>query len=584
MKPRIGIRATIDGRRLGIRESLEETCGKMAKAAAEIIEKNCFYSDGTPAECVIYPGTIGGNGEARECVEYFSDKNVTATLTVTPCWCYGLETMDTDPKTIKAVWGFNGTERPGAVYLAAVMAAHAQLGLPAFAIYGEEVQEPNFTAVTDDVKNKIINFAQCALAAGQMKGNAYVGIGGVSMGIAGSIQPDDFFRKYLGMRSEHLDMSEVQRRLKKNIFDQEEYKKALEFADKFKLGFNKNEKPLGKKEEREAFETSVKMALIFRDIVCGNEKLREMGYGEEASGRGGVMGGFQGQRQWTDFMPNGDFAEGILNSGFDWNGKREPLTFATENDALNGVSMHLGRLITGGAAVFADVRTYWSSESVKKATGITPTGKASNGFIHLINSGAAALDGCGESKDEKGNPVIKKWWELNEKDIKSCIDACELSPADLLYFRGGGYSTRFTTRQEMPVTLIRVNMVEGVGPMLQIAEGYTLALPEEMSDKIWKRTDYTWPSTYFAPNLTGKGAFTSVYKVMSAWGANHGAFVYGHVGAKLITLASMLRIPVPMHNVAEEDIFRPHSWNAFGTNDLEGADMRACAAYGPLYK
>lgn len=583
MKPRIGIRAVIDGRRKGIRESLEETCMKMASLAAELISSECFYSDGTNAECVIYPGTIGGNGEARQCVEYFADKNVTATLTVTPCWCYGLETMDTDPKTIKAVWGLNATERPGAVYLAAVMAAHAQLGLPAFAIYGRDVQDADVQGITDDVKAKIISFAKGALAAGQMKGNAYVGIGGVSMGIAGSIQPDDFLRYYLGMRSEHLDMSEVQRRLKLNIFDQDEYKKALAWADTFKIGFNKNANPLGEKEEREAFETSVKMALIFRDIVQGNEKLREMGWGEEASGRGGVMGGFQGQRQWTDFMPNGDFAEGILNSGFDWNGKREPLTFATENDALNGVAMHFGRLLTGGPAVFADVRTYWSPESIKRVSGHTLTGKASNGFIHLINSGAAALDGCGESK-ENGKPVIKKWWNLTDSDIKACKDACELAPADLLYFRGGGYSTRFVTRQEMPVTLIRVNLVAGIGPVLQIAEGYTVALPEEVSEIVWKRTDYTWPSTYFAPNLTGKGAFTDVYNVMGAWGANHGAFVYGHVGADLITLASMLRIPVPMHNVPSEKIFRPHSWNAFGTEEKESADMRACQAYGPLYK
>lgn len=584
MNTKIGIRAVIDGRRLGIREALEDTCMKMANAAAELISKECFYSDGTPVECVVYPGTIGGNGEARDCVRYFSTRNVTATLTVTPCWCYGLETMDTDPHTIKAVWGFNGTEKPGAVYLAAVMAAHAQLGLPAFAIYGSEVQKPDFTEITEDVKKKIIAFAQGAAAAGQMKDEAYVGIGGVSMGIAGSIQPDDFFRNYLGMRSIHLDMSEVKRRLEKGIYDHAEYEKALAWAETFRKAFNKNEKPLSAEKEREAFEISVKIALISRDIIQGNPVLTQMGWGEEGSGRGGVMGGFQGQRQWTDFMPNADFAEGILNSGFDWNGKREPLTLATENDALNGVAMHLGRLITGSPAVFADVRTYWSPESVKEATGLTPEGKAANGFIHLINSGAAALDGCGEAVNENGEHLIKKWWELTDADIKACKDACELAPADLLYFRGGGYSTRFTTRREMPVTLIRVNLVAGLGPVLQLAEGYTVALPEKMSDTIWKRTDYTWPSTFFAPTLTGKGAFTSVYDVMAAWGANHGAFVYGHVGDKLITLASMLRIPVSMHNVDKSRIFRPHSWNAFGTDEPESADMRACAAYGPLYK
>ena len=583
--PKIGIRPTIDGRRGGVRESLEERTMDMAKSAAELISQNLLYPDGTPVECVISPTTIGSCAEATACSEYFADKNVCATLTVTPCWCYGSETMDLDPLTIKAVWGFNGTERPGAVYLAAVMAAHAQRGIPAFSIYGQDVQDKEDTSIPNDVKEKILQFARSAVAVGLMRNKSYVGIGGVSMGIFGSFLDPHFMQKYLGIRAEWVDMSEVQRRLKLEIYDKTEYEKALAWTkSNCKEGVDVNSKPHTREQKDEEWETSVKMTLICRDIMLGNPKLAEMGYIEEGLGRNAICGGFQGQRHWTDFMPNADFTEAILNTTFDWNGKKQPTIFATENDNLNGISMLFTHLLNGRASVFADVRTYWSPDAVKRVTGETLTGKAANGFIHLINSGAAALDGSGIQRDETSNPTMKEWWNITENDIKDTLNATDWCPANLDYFRGGGYSSHFATKVEMPVTMLRLNLVDGLGPVLQIAEGHTLVLPDNVHNAIEQRTDKTWPTTWFAPRLTDAGAFTDVYKVMAKWGANHSAFCYGHIGADLITMASMLRIPVSMHNVATEDIFRPHVWDAFGTACAESADYRACEKYGPLYR
>ncbi len=587
MKCKIGIRPIIDGRRGGIRESLEDVCMNMAYMAKELIESECFHLDGTKVECVIADSTIGGFAEAAACAEKFSKENVVGTLSVTPCWCYGTETMDTDPLTLKAVWGLNATERPGAVYLAAVMAAHAQLGLPAFAIYGKNVQKITDTSIPEEVKNKILSFARCAIAVGEMRNKAYVNVGGVAMGIMGSYCDVNFFKDYLGLRAEFVDMSEITRRMDLKIYDQEEYEKAIKWVKKnCKEGFDKNrpEKKKSDKEREKDWEYVVKMTMIIRDIVKGNKKLIEIGREEEANGHNGLLGGFQGQRQWTDYMPNGDFSEAILNTNFDWNGKRQPLTFATENDGLNGVSMLFGTLLTGIPSVFADVRTFWSPEAIEKETGWKPQGASANGFIHLINSGAASLDGTGESVDFEGRHVMKRWWEMTEKDIDNCLKATSFCPADRDYFRGGGYSSKFLTAYEMPVTLIRVNIVKGLGPVLQIAEGTTCVPPKEVTESIWKRTDYTWPTTFFAPRLTGQGSFTDVYRVMSDWGSNHGAFAYGHIGADLITLASMLRIPVSLHNVPKDKIFRPHCFSYFGTENKENADFRACAAYGALYK
>lgn len=587
-KPKIGIRPIIDGRWGGVREGLEEQTMGMAKAAAKLISDNLRYPDGTPVECVIADTTIGGGEEAARCAEKFSHNNVCGTLSVTPCWCYGSETMDLDPLTVKAIWGFNGTERPGAVYLAAVMAAHAQKGLPAFSIYGENVQDSDDTSIPEDVKEKILRFARCAVAVGLMRNKAYVGIGGVAMGIMGSFVDHEFFQKYLGIRAEWVDMSEVNRRIQLGIYDKEEYKKALEWTKTHcREGFDKNppEKRHSAEQKKAEWEFVVKMTLICRDILFGNPKLADAGWHEEALGRNAIAGGFQGQRMWTDYLPNGDFTEAILNSSFDWNGKKEPTIFATENDSLNATAMLFMHLINSGrASVFADIRTYWSPESVKRVTGEELTDKAANGVIHLLNSGSAALDATGLSKDKNGNNVMKPWWEMTDKDIDACLDATDWCPADLGYFRGGGFSSHFKTQAEMPVTLSRVNIVDGIGPVLQIAEGYTVVLPDSIHKKLDMRTDPTWPTTWFAPRLTGTDAFTSVYSVMANWGANHGAFSYGHIGADLITLASMLRIPVAMHNVPCERIFRPHSWKAFGTKDLEGADFRACEKYGPLYK
>ena len=598
-KAKVGIRPVIDGRWGGVREALEEKTMAMAAAAKKLIEDNVFYSDGTPFECVISPCTIGGGAEAARCAEFFAAQNVCATLSVTPCWCYGSETMDMDPLTVKAVWGFNGTERPGAVYLAAVMAAHAQKGLPAFSIYGRDVQDLDDGSVPDDVADKILCFARCAAAVGQIRGKSYVGIGAVSMGIAGSYCDAAFLQKYFGIRAEWVDMSEVIRRVELGIYDHEEYEKALAWTKKnCAEGPDNNAVPSSRERKDREWEYAVKMTLICRDILIGNEKLNDVkpagaeaehtgpkdGWHEEALGRNAILGGFQGQRQWTDFMPNCDFTEAILNTSFDWNGKKEPLIFATENDGLNGLAMLAGKLLTGTASVFADVRTYWSPEAVERVTGLKPKGLAAGGFIHLINSGAAALDATGMAKDKDGNALIKKWWEVTEKDIEAMLSVTQWCPANTGYFRGGGYSSNFRTRAQMPVTMIRFNLADGLGPVLQIAEGYTVVLPDEIHDKLDKRTDPTWPTTWFVPNTNEKTAFRDVYSVMANWGANHGSLTYGHIGRDLIALASMLRIPVAMHNVPDEAVYRPHSWAAFGTGDLEGADYRACAAYGPLYR
>ena len=588
--PKIGIRPTIDGRRgeIKVRESLEEQTMNMAKAAAKLFEENLRYSDGTPVQVVIADTTIGRVNEAAACAEKFRRENVDITLTVTPCWCYGSETMDMDKMTIKGVWGFNGTERPGAVYLAAVLAGHAQKGLPAFGIYGHEVQDADDTSIPKDVEEKLLRFGRAALAAAQMRGKSYLQIGSICMGIAGSIIDPNFIEEYLGMRVESVDEVEIIRRMTEEIYDKEEFKKAMEWTKKYcKEGFDKN--PEGMQNPREIkdeqWEFVVKMMIIIKDLMKGNPNL-PAGSEEERSGHNAIAAGFQGQRQWTDFYPNGDFAEALLNSSFDWNGTREPMVLATENDVLNGIGMLFEKLLTNKAPLFSDVRTYWSKDAVKRVTGYELEGvaKEADGFLHLINSGASALDYSAQAVDENGNRCIKPFYDMNEKDVKKCLEATTWNPADLGYFRGGGYSSRFLTDAEMPMTMIRLNLVKGLGPMLQIAEGYSIKLPQEVTEKLWKRTDYTWPCTWFAPICNGeKGMFKTAYDVMNNWGANHGAIVHGHIGADLITLASILRIPVAAHNVPEEKIFRPAAWNAFGM-DKEGQDYRACQNYGPLFK
>ena len=587
--PVIGIRPTIDGRRgaLKVRESLEDQTMNMAKSAAKLFEENLKYSNGEPVKVVIADTTIGRVGEAAACAAKFKKEGVDITLTVTPCWCYGAETMDMDPMTIKAVWGFNGTERPGAVYLASVLATHSQKGLPAFGIYGHEVQDADDTSIPEDVKEKLLRFGRAAVAAATMRGKSYLQIGSVTMGIGGSIIDPAFIEEYLGMRVESVDEVEVIRRMTEEIYDKAEYEKALKWTkEKCKEGYDKNPDFVKASDEKkeETWEFVVKMMVIIKDLMNGNQNLPG-GCEEEMVGHNAIAAGFQGQRQWTDFYPNCDFPEALLNTSFDWNGAREPYILATENDVLNGLGMLFMKLLTNRAQIFADVRTYWSGEAVKRVTGYDIEGHAkdANGFIHLINSGAACLDACGEAKDADGNGVMKPWYEVTQADQDAILEATEWCAADNGYFRGGGFSSRFETKAEMPVTMIRLNLVKNLGPVLQIAEGWTVHLPEKVSDALWKRTDYTWPCTWFTPRCTGEGYFATAYDVMNNWGANHGAISYGHIGADLITLASILRIPVCMHNVPEEKIFRPSAWNAFGM-DREGQDFRACNAYGPMYK
>lgn len=583
--PKVGIRPTIDGRRRGVRESLEEQTMNLAKAAAKLISENLRYPNGMPVECVIADTCIGGVAEAAMAAEKFAKEGVGVSLTITQSWCYGSETMDMDPFTPKAIWGFNGSERPGAVYLAAVLAAHNQKGLPAFSIYGQDVQDAGDDTIPDDVKEKILRFVNAGLAVANMRGKSYLSMGSVAMGIAGSMVNEDLFQNYLGMRNEYIDMSEFIRRIDEEIYDRAEYERALKWVkENCKEGSDNNtpEFMATREKKDEDWKFVVKMALIARDLMVGNPKLDELGYGEEALGHNAIAAGFQGQRQWTDHFPNGDFMEAMLNSSFDWNGTRQPFIVATENDTLNGLAMLFGHLVTNTPQVFADVRTYWSPSAVERVTGHKLTGMAENGIIHLLNSGSAALDGTGEQTID-GKPAMKPFWQISNDEVEKCLAKTLWRPASRGYFRGGGYSSNFTTKGGMPVTLLRLNIIKGLGPVLQIAEGYTVELPDEVHNILNDRTDPTWPTTWFVPRLTGNGPFQDVYSVMANWGANHGSFSYGHIGADIITLASMLRIPVAMHNVADEHIFRPSYWNAFGTKDLEGADYRACRALGALY-
>ncbi|MFA9557736.1 L-fucose isomerase [Evansella sp. AB-rgal1] len=584
--PKIGIRPTIDGRRKGVRESLEEKTMAMAKSVASLISSNVRHYNGEHVECVIADTCIGGVAEAAKAKEKFEKESVGVTITVTPCWCYGSETMDMNPSTPNAIWGFNGTERPGAVYLAAVLAAHNQKGIPAFGIYGKDVQDVEDSEIPQDVSEKILRFAKSGLVVAMLKGKSYLSMGSVSMGIAGSMVSEDFFQEYLGMRNEYVDMTEFIRRTDLGIYDKEEYEKALSWVKEYcgeGIDNNPEDKQRTKEEKQSDWEMVVKMTLITRDLMVGNPKLVDLGYEEEAYGRNAIASGFQGQRQWTDHFPNGDFLEAILNSSFDWNGKRPPYIVATENDSLNAVNMLFGHLLTNSAQIFADVRTYWSPEAVKRVTGEELSGRAKDGLIHLINSGSATLDGTGEQTID-GKPAMKPFWNITEDEMKKSLEATSWRPANTEYFRGGGYSSNFLTKGEMPLTISRINLVKGIGPVLQIAEGYSVELSENVHNTLDERTDPTWPTTWFVPNLTGTGVFTDVYSVMNTWGANHCVASYGHIGADLLTLASMFRIPVHMHNVPRENIFRPSAWNMFGTEDLEGADFRACSTYGPLYR
>ena len=587
--PKIGIRPNIDGRQGGVRESLEEKTMTLAANVAKLISSNLKYSDGTPVECVIADSTIGRVAESAACAEKFEREGVWGTISVTSCWCYGSETMDMHPLWPKAVWGFNGTERPGAVYLAAVLAAHAQKGLPAYGIYGHDVQDIEDNSIPDDVAEKILRFAKAAVAVGEMRGESYLSIGSVTMGIAGSIVDCDFFQKYLGMRNESVDEVEILRRMDLGIYDKDEYAKAKAWVEKYCMpqeGWDKNrpDKQKTREEKDKDWDFVTKMTLIVMDLLHGNPKLKEMGFKEESLGHNAIAGGFQGQRQWTDWMPNGDFTETLLNTNFDWNGRREPTILATENDSLNGAAMLLAHLLTNLPQIFSDVRTYWSPEAVKRVTGKELTGRAAPGIIHLINSGATTMDGCGQSTDAQGNPVMKTFWEMTDEDEKKCLENSWWMPADRDYFRGGGYSIHFVSKGDFPATMMRINIVDGLGPVLQLAEGWVVNIDPEIHDVLDKRTDPTWPTTWFTPRLDPKkDAFKDVYSVMNNWGANHGAISYGHIGADVITLASMLRIPVCMHNVDDAKIFRPAAWNAFGM-DKEGADFRACSNFGPIYK
>ncbi|CAP56600.1 L-fucose isomerase [Gluconacetobacter diazotrophicus] len=581
--PKIGIRPIIDGRRGGIRESLEDVTMAMAHRTAAFLTSELRHAGGEAVECVIADTCIAGYAEAAACEEKFASAHVGLSISVTPCWCYGAETIDMVPERQKAIWGFNGTERPGAVYLAAALAAHNQKGLPAFSIYGRDVQDSGDEAIPPDVREKLLRFARAGLAVATMRGRTYLSIGGVSMGIAGSIVDHAFFRSWLDMRVQAVDMTELRRRLDRKIYDTAELETAQAWADaRFRFGIERNARPRDAAGKREILSESLAMTLCIRDMMHGNARLAAMGWAEEALGYDAIAAGFQGQRHWTDQYPNADVAEALLNSSFDWSGARAPSILATENDCLNGATMLFGLLMSGKAQIFADVRTFWSPEAVQRVTGHRLEGKSAGGILHLINSGAAALDGSCAVRDAQGAPTIKPHWQVDEDDISALLAATDWCPGLEEYFRGGGFSSHFVTRGGVAFTMVRLNLVAGIGPVLQIAEGWSVDLPPAVHAALEARTDPSWPTTWFVPRLTGHGAFRDVYSVMASWGANHAVLAHGHVGADFVALAAMLRIPVCMHNLDEAAIDRPSLWGAFGS-DKEGQDYRACAALGPLY-
>ncbi len=581
--PKIGIRPTIDGRENGVRESLEVQTMTMANTLKSHIENNYCYPDGTPVQVVVAESTIGRYKEATDCEELFEKNNVCASITVTPCWCYGMEVIDLHPTRIKAVWGFNGTERPGAVFLNAVLSAHNQLGLPAFGIYGSEVMDNDRTDIPDDVIPKIDKFIKGALAVGQLKNKSYLQIGGVSMGIAGSLVDFSLFQKYFNMNVVQVDMIEIMRRIDEGIFNPNEFETARAWVSENCTeipDINKEHLKLTDLEIEEGLDFVTKMTLIIKDMMHGNEWLRNNGYNEEGLGNNSIAGGFQGQRQWTDYLPNGDFSETILNSSFDWNGPKSPTILSTENDALNGITMLFGHLLTNTAQVFCDVRTYWSPEAIKNLGNFTIDENLEDGMLHLINSGSAALDGTGKMRDENGNPVIKPFYDVTDEDMKNCLQATKWPVANREYFRGGGFSTNYLSEGEIPFTMTRVNLVNGE-PSIQIIEGKSIEISNDLYNAINDRTDPTWPSTFFIPN---ENTPLSTYEVMNNWGANHCVLTYGHVGDLFITLASMLRIPVSLHNIEEDRIYRPTMWTHYGTLDKTGSDFRTCEKLGPLYE
>jgi L-fucose isomerase len=580
--PTIAITPVADGR-VGAFEANSEKTWRMAEKVYNLISENVVLPDGRPVRVVVAPEIVYGARSGAIAQAAFARENVCANIWVARSWCYSDELMSAcqgigSSEWQQAAWGLNATDRPGAVWLKAFCAAMDEKKKPIFSIYSPEIEDEE-GPICDFVSERLLRFARCATAVGYIRGKNYLSIGGVSMGIIGSDLRRNALLDVFGMGSASFDMSGLNTRINDKFYDEDEVRRAFEWMKaSFKFDFGQGERPLP---PDELLMQSCRLGVIVKDLMRGNANLASRNV-EWAQGYNALVAGTQGQRQWTDGHPNFDTAESVLNSLFDWNGFRSAMTVATENDSKNGIGMAIANILSGGMSqLFADIRTNWTAESIKKASGVDVSGICPRGIIDKRNSGAAALEYavdlyeiCGMPKSTPIQKLMAKLREnpdLQEKAIKAIKENTTYMAAALTYFPGDGLSSHFRSPGGLPMTAYRYNMV-GEMVTCSVVEGETVGLPKNVGDMISERTDPTWPESAWAPR-----DMTS-FEYMNEIGPNHDGNSLGLIGADFITFNSMLRIPVDMHNISKEDIFRPTLWSRFG-----GDDYRACEFLGSVY-
>lgn len=592
--PTIAITPVADGR-AGAYESNVAGTWRMAEKVSRLIESRVRLPDGTAPRVVVAPEIVYGPRSGALAQEYFQREGVSANIWVSRSWSYSDELMSAcigigSTEWQQAAYGLNQTDRPGAVWLKAFCAAMDEKKRPIFSIYNPDLEDESGD-LSPYVAGRILRFARAAVAAAEMRGKNYLSVGGVSMGIIGSDARRNSFLQTFGMGTVSVDMVAIRGRIDQGFYDHEELESAFKFMKKnFKFSFDESQGPRPRDLD-ELIRETLRMTIIVRDLMIGNPKLASSKVGkaqgfkanvERAQGANAIMAGTQGQRQWTDLYPNFDVTESILNSSFDWNGFRAPFVVATENDSKNGIGMLAANLVSGGMSqLFADIRTNWTPESVKKATGKDISRIAPQGFIDKRNSGAGALEyaldlfglvkgGAGMSVQDVAE-AVRADANIQDRLIRDACAGTTYMTAALEYFPGDGLSSHFRTPGGIPMTAYRYNMI-GDELTCSVVEGATVELPRDVADCIGRITDRTWPETYWVPR--GMSSF----EYMSRIGPNHDGNSFGLIGADLLTLNAMLRVPVDMHNVPREDIFRPTFWDRCG-----GDDFRACEKLGPVY-
>lgn len=577
-RAKIGIRMLVDNRP-ALRAQQQQALFKLAEQVRLLLEGQVRYGDGVPAQCVIAPQPVGCVRDAAAVSELFRAERVGAVINIARAWAYPAEVMEYDTQLPQAVWGFSGSNYPGTVFMGAAVATAAQRGCPLFKIYGRDIQAGQDLRVPEDVADKLVRFAQCALALATLRGKTYLAVGSMCMGIGASAVDHAFFQCYLGMRTQMVDTAEILRRMEQKIYDPQEYARARRWA-KENCREMQDPNPCALQQpapqKQVAWDDSVKLALILRDLMQGNPALARQGHPEEAQGCLALAASFQGQRHWTDWQVSSDFAEAVLNSSFDWDGPRRPVTVATENDALQAAAMLMGTLLTGTAQIFCDMRAYWSPQAVQAHFGTVPP-TAEKGFLYLTNSGPAPLDGT------LAAGATKPFWAMTAEDMEGCIQHTQWGADKRAVFAGGGFSTSYQAAGGVPMTMVGLSLVKGLGPVLQIIEGETIALQPDLADALTQCTDPTWMRLFFVPRLTQAGVCSSVYNIVESWASNHCTLCGGHRAKAFTTLASMLRIPVCLHNLPPRQLFRPAVWGLYGEPGSTEADFRACQNYGPLY-